>query len=279
MDRATYACTVAALFVLNAYAQTDVVDIVVKDSRPVSAAIKRLSEYMDYVVTYEDPRYEFRGDLRDATAIVRPNGPNGPRIFWPAESSIEMKGLQLPNGMDIDAASQTVEKVLEVQNRSNTGGKFKLIKTGRMLHIVPSEVRNKQGRWIPQNSLLDVYITIPKMERTTGDMVNEICKEVSRTTGMQVIYGDPSTGGSMSKPSVQGADNEVARDVLMRTLAGTGQKMAWNLLYVSGERWSGHLLYLSQLTNMSKSGKQSDPAVPPRQPSGNGPMPGSPRTR
>ena len=58
--------------------------LAVTDPRPVALAIAVLSERHGIAITYEDPRYEFEGDLKDVTSeVARSPIKPGQRILVP----------------------------------------------------------------------------------------------------------------------------------------------------------------------------------------------------
>ena len=57
--------------VTSAKAQPARVDLFVDDPRPVAKTVELLISRCPVVVTYEEPRYQYRGDIRDVTLEVR----------------------------------------------------------------------------------------------------------------------------------------------------------------------------------------------------------------
>jgi hypothetical protein len=58
-------------FAAAAHGQTESVEVFVDDPRPLNEAIYQFVRRHPITVTYEDPRFEFAGDLRDVTDQVR----------------------------------------------------------------------------------------------------------------------------------------------------------------------------------------------------------------
>jgi hypothetical protein len=106
-----------------------------------------------------------------------------------------------------------------------------LERTGDVLHIVPASVRDRSGQVVPQRSVLDALITIPRQQRDALSMVNEICMSVSRVSGERVALASAPTN-LLTRASVEvGAQSERARDVLLRTLELTDATVVWSLFY------------------------------------------------
>ena len=207
----------------------------------------KISRRLGYVLTYEDPRYEYADDLVDATSSVRPNGPAEPRLIRPKGGKLELSGISMPLVRSAAAVTTILEHLLALQSEANSGGRFRLLTVGNTFHVVPASVRSKAGRWVDQTSVLDAKITIPDAQRTVREMVAEICKEVSLINAVKVAHMDPAFGSYLTQTVDFGAYNETARDVLLKTLAATGNQMSWRLDYMPGQGWTGYFLTFSQL--------------------------------
>jgi hypothetical protein len=58
---------IAAWMTLSVGAQTNSVSFYVDGARPVAEAILSLTDRYPVVITYEDPRFEYSGDIKDVT--------------------------------------------------------------------------------------------------------------------------------------------------------------------------------------------------------------------
>lgn len=253
-------CWLSAVYGMTAHGEE--LDATSNGWRPLSKAALKLSERLGYIVTYEDPQYAYSGDLRDATAEIRSSGASGPRIFVPAGGTLDLRRVLLPEIKSIDAAGGVIQQALDAQDRSATGGKFKLLKTGDVLHIVPDRVRNEKGEWIPQQSILDTRISIPRKPRSTYVMVEEICNTLAKAHNLRVVFTTPPVALNATNNEEQGADDEVARDVLMRTLASTGNRYGWTLFYTAISDGNTYLLDLVQLPNPQSRANRPAPSQP-----------------
>jgi hypothetical protein len=194
-------------------------DISVVSYRPLADAILELETRYGWVVTYEDPFYEFQGDI---TEYVRRDGKRGPTIVSPFERTLRFKY------QEADAA-RPQGVLLSLLNEYHAGGydMFRLSNQGSIYHVVPSFSRNTKGVMVPRQSRLDARITLADGERTVGAMVREIVDEVARRSGSKITVG-LTPFHLMSSAKVRGsAANEPARDVLVRTLAATGSPISW----------------------------------------------------
>jgi hypothetical protein len=91
----------------------DVTQLSVNDGSPVAKAIEELVARYGYVITYEDPRYAYEGDLQDVTTQVRrdldqyPPG-KAPKVIVPRGGKLS---VTLSTSTFVD--TQTVASVLD----------------------------------------------------------------------------------------------------------------------------------------------------------------------
>lgn len=225
-------------------AHAEEIDIIVDGVRPVSQAIDAVAERLGYVVTYEDPRYVYAGDLRDVTAEVNKSGGRG-KIFWPMSSTLEVRRLSLPAQPDPTAASEVIRRILDVYAQGTVGGRFKVVSAGNMLHVVPDQVRDQSGAWIEQASILDTRINIAPAPRSVDAMIDAICAALQAAGTPVVLYDDGGSRLMYDGPSidpVQSARDELAREVLIRTLARRGPNIGWKLSYFNTTAQQGYFL-------------------------------------
>jgi hypothetical protein len=214
-------------------AQTKQVDLSFDSGRPVGDAIRALFKQHPIVITYEDPRYEYQADIKDATAIARspenlrrPGAvlvPRGGPLAISYEISIETE-----NPVDLGS---TLQKVVDAQYASQSGGRFHVLQLGNVFHVVPAEVRNSKGVWTTQSSILDTRITLPNKELAGDDMLRAITNAVSEATGIYVGLGTLSMNLFHNYTGYLEASDEPARDVLIRVLHSINHRLTWRLLY------------------------------------------------
>ncbi len=234
----------------------------VTDGRPVAAAVEELVSRYGYVITYEDPRHVYQGDLEDVTAKVRkdldkyPPG-KAPKVIVPSTATLT---INVPSSSTIttqDMAS-VLQQVMQAQSNSGRGGRFRVEQVADVFHVLPTEARDQNGNWTAQTSILDVPISLPMEDRSADAMINAICNAVSAATHFQVglTFG---VGGisdpSRPRPYRFGADNEQAREVLMRALnlLNTSQKRTWVLFYDASENLQMYFLTIQSVPNRSSS--------------------------
>ena len=142
---------------LAASAQTAGTETLAVSGRAVAEAVQALSSRYGYVITYEDPRYAFEGDLEDVTARVRRDldkyAPGkAPKVIVPATGTLTIN-IPTATSLDVQGMNAVLKRVVDAQAASNTGGHFAIERDGVVFHVVPTEVRNQQGSWASQSSI------------------------------------------------------------------------------------------------------------------------------
>jgi len=205
--------------------------VTIDDPRPIDRALEFLQSKYGYVVTYEDPRYQYGDDLKDvsreATARVRTLVPVGGAV-----------SISVPDNVsDTRTLGSVVHQLLQSHAALQTGGHFRVLEEGGVLHVVPAEVRDHNGNWQPQVPVLDLAITIPKFTNIDGVMMlQSICEALSNASGTPVLVGTmPLNMLSQHRGDLE-ANSEVARAVLLRALALSSPSLSWGLLYDAGIR-------------------------------------------
>ena len=257
--------------------QTYSVVLSVNDPRPMAQAVLALIRSYPVTITYEDPRYEFAGDLREVTRppreTLRPQvGTVVPRggVFQAAYDVAEDTGQPV----DLTAA---IQSIIDANNQAPHGAHFALRRSGDIFHVVPAEIRDGSGRWMPQRSILDVPITFSSAaERGAFELLDAILKEISAATG-RVIIGRYASGPLACGIPCAAYDrkidarNEPARDVLMRLLHSLNPRYTWVVYYGLPERSYVFNLVLGkeraepqieQPRPTPKPGDQTPPRVP-----------------
>jgi hypothetical protein len=213
-----------------------VTTLAVESARPIATAVQALVDRFGVVITYEDPRYAYKGDLQDVTEQVRkdldryPPG-RAPRVIVPKGGKLTVKA----RSADVAAI---LEQLIRVQSTTGQGGHFRVEHTGDAFHVVPTESRDRDGNWAVNRSILDIPISLPIQDRAYQEMIAVICKALSAAAHTRIWIGSGVGGGLMSingPPQYRlGANNEPARSVLMRALTAVAAdrgKLTWVLFY------------------------------------------------
>jgi hypothetical protein len=220
------------------------VTLTAKGPRPIKEAVKRLAFQYEQMITYEDPRYAFDADLADVTASVRrgltaAELQKSPRIIVPRGGTLIVR-----------SSSGDTESVLaalvSAQTAGGTGGRFRLERSDNAFHVVPTEIRDRDGNWTVQTSVLDSRISFPVESRAAYQTIQAICLALTESAGFRVQMGTGLSGGGLESgaggPAQYkiGADNEPARAVLLRALDAIATEpgaITWLLLYDAGDHF------------------------------------------
>jgi hypothetical protein len=229
----------------SASAQTYPVVLSVNDARPMGQAVLSLIRSYPVTITYEDPRYEYAGDLRDVTRQVGTTRQQQASTIVPKGGAFHaLFDVSQDTGEPVDMAD-AIQKLVDANNRARQGGHFEVLRSGETFHVVPNEVRDGRGRWIAQRSVLDTPITLSSSgERDGFELVEAILHEVSAASGQKIVGGRPnvamvcfSSPGCAENERTVDANNESARDVLMRLVRSLNARYTWVLYYVSQDHY------------------------------------------
>jgi hypothetical protein len=210
----------------------------VKGARPVAEAIEMLEKKYGWVITYEDPRYAHESDLVDAALEVRRDldkykPGKVPPVFIPKGGTLEFT-YDVASNTNLPANPVTVvQKLLNAQALKDNGGRFRLEGGGKIIHVIPTAVKNKEGKLAPQESVLDTIISLPAKERTVYEKLERVCEAISQATKVPVYFGTISENWFRREKDQQGAEKQKARDVLVNTFEKMyyGTNLSWRLLY------------------------------------------------
>jgi hypothetical protein len=241
----------------DAQTAQDTIKLSVDDPRPVAKAVEELVSRYGYVITYEDPRHAYQGDIQDVTTKVRkdfdqyPIG-KAPKVIVPLGGTLT---LSIPSSPSIStqALAAVLEQLMSAQSKRGEGGHFRVVQAGDVFHVLPSEVRDGSGNWAGQSSILEVPISLPVEDRDEDGTISAICNAVSVAAHVQVFSGVPI--GGLGSHYRLGADNERARDVLIRAFTAMNQKLTWQLFYGFSEN-------MYALNIQSVPGPPSAPVAP-----------------
>jgi hypothetical protein len=221
-------------------AEDRVMSVSVDDPRPVAQAMRTLESLYGWTITYEDPRYVHISELADVTYRVRrdlaefPIG-RAPKVLVPRGGPLTVNySVSSASGMP-DTAAALIQKVLDV-HAAGGGSSFRLLQSqsGRYFHVVPAQVKNGLGQLVGQSSILDTVINLSSEERNGREMLEAICNAIGEATQRHVLLGTIPEKLFYRDRVTKTAFNEIARDVLTKTLSGTGVRLSWQLLYDPG---------------------------------------------
>ncbi|MGH9878693.1 MAG: hypothetical protein ACRD5H_13740 [Nitrososphaerales archaeon] len=205
---------------------------VVNRSRPAEVALEILQRSHGVVITYEDAPYSHEGDVDDDTSPEwRQAHPNGFRALIPKRGSLEVTYYKSPGPIRSDEIRSAIQKVLDAHMEKNYPGRFRLRQEGEMFHVEPIQVKDRFGRLVSVESILDTPISSPEQELTGFKALELITVAVSRASGIKFVEGTVPMNLLYRTSLRRGAKNEKARDVLIDVLKATNAKLSWWILY------------------------------------------------
>jgi hypothetical protein len=230
------------------------VKLSVEDPRPVAKTILRLEYQYGWTITYEDPRYVHDSEITDVTLKVRRDldkyePGEAHKVLIPRQGVLEFAYDVVPNTNLPPDPARVVQRLLDAQAVRGTGGRFRLESRGKIMHVIPTAIKNRAGVLIPQESMLDTIISLPAADRTVYDKLESICAIISRATKIRIgIAAYPTMFHEFRDR--QGAVSQKARDVLVNTFATieSGDGVSWRLLYDPGlNRYLLNIYHVSTL--------------------------------
>jgi hypothetical protein len=258
---------------------------VASDPRPVAKAIDTLVREFPFVVTYEDPRLEFGGDIRDYTSERRhPNAQNAdsiPKRLGPARRSfVTTYDGNARSGEPLDWMV-AVRSILSADEASGSSARFAVIQSEEVIHVVPNLMRNENGAWVAQASVLSARISIPPRNVNALEAINGIAAAAGQAAGAKITVGTVPIAALTDTMVDLYANNEVARDVLLRVLRSVDTRLTWRLLYDINWQMYGLNLALAGRDSIRRSLPPSEARTPvvPRERSGPTPVSPSPAPR
>lgn len=202
-------------------AQTSSASIYVDDPRPVAEAIRSLLDRHPVVITYEDPRFEYSGDIKDVTDAIRrsPAPPGTRRTLVPRGGILQMSyDVAAATGEPADMR-ETLRRILEANDVGPAGGRFKVLESGAVFHVVPTAIRDATGAWAAQPSVLDVPITLSVQEVNGFQLLDAIAGQIKAASGAAISAGGENLTNTLARYRGRlEATDEPARDVLVRAL-------------------------------------------------------------
>ena len=204
---------------VGATAQGPPATVHVEDHWPLSRAAELLESYYGVPTSLEDISvYEYPGELRELDNFpqLQQARPNMKRILYP------------PGVLDVSfpdsAATATPANVAAIlvallaqHVKNGNAGQFGLLETSESLVIVPIARKNAVGAVVPDRSPLELRISFPEADRDISEAFEAFCQAVTNALGKKVRLW--SNFGIWRQTVTIGANNEVARDVLLKIIS------------------------------------------------------------
>jgi hypothetical protein len=188
-------------------------------------------------VTYEDPIWEFQGDLA-------PVGPAG-RLFPMYRSFAAPPELTPANRPKLDAA--VLGEALAAYHSQTDGPRYKISTSRLGLHLIPDQVRGADGILAPARNALDTVLNMPVTLEVPSQHLTDLCIALSSATGTSIIYMGPSgnyalehiympnghVGRIGSREDLRvawGAQGISAREALINLLEPSATTLGWSFI-------------------------------------------------
>jgi hypothetical protein len=205
------------------------VSISVDEGRPLKAVVMELEQRFGWIVTYEDPAYLFAPEIKDVRHL-RNDGKDLP-LLAPRGGPFTFS-YTLPRATQTTPPPQEamLGALLDQYHRTGYPGRFRLVRTGVVYHVVPTMARDEAGVFRPYGSILDRRISLPDREVDGMEMLELIKAAVRRGGDERLLVGTFLTGMLLHARVQSGARDESVRSVLLRMFASFNPRLSWKLL-------------------------------------------------
>jgi hypothetical protein len=196
-----------------------------------------------WVITYEDPRYSYAGDIADVTEKVRRDlhkyrKGGAPRVLIPKGGELSFQyNVNRQTNLPINPGD-VVQQLLDAQSASANAGRFRMEQHDKIIHVIPSAVNDRSGTLMPQQSILDTVVTLAEEERTALKTLESLCGSITRVTQTRVVVGSVPLGLFLQHKDRQRIVGKTAREVLVQLFKRIDNeiKLSWQVLYDPGTK-------------------------------------------
>jgi hypothetical protein len=213
----------------------------IRSPRPLLDLARMMEQLYASPVTYEDPIWEFQGDLA-------PLGPEG-RSFPLYRTFVVPPELTPTNRPKLDSA--VLREALAAYHSQTDGPRFKIATSRLGLHLVPDQVRRADGNLAPARNALDAVLSMPITLASPSQHLMNLCAELSAATGARIVFAAPSGNyrleqiympnghngriGSREDLTVAwGAEGITAREALINLLEPSATTLGWHFICQAG---------------------------------------------
>jgi hypothetical protein len=210
----------------------------ISSARPLLDLARLVEERYASPVTYEDPMWEFEGDIELLAT--------GRRGLFPASLAFTVPPDLTPERRPkLDAA--VLGEALSAYHTRTDGPRFKIATSRLGLHLVPDQVRGTDGRLAPARNALDTVLNMPVTSVTPSHHLTDLCVELSAATRARIVFLGPSGNytleqiympnghigyyGSKEDLSVAwGAQGISAREAIINLLEPSATTLDWDFI-------------------------------------------------
>ena len=221
------------------------VQVSANSPRPLAQALCAIANRYQWMVDYEDPRYQSKFDLIDVT---NPNWralhPEARPSMIPSGGAFEFK-YEETLAVTADGERQVLEALVAAYNKTDNPGKFEVRElsvespqggTSRKRYaIIGVSIKDDQGKLQPTPPLLDTLITLPVEERSADRTIRLIGEEVFAKQRVKILGTGVANNALIQSKVTVGGTNMTARSLLLETLTQIkSPAMGWSAKYDSG---------------------------------------------
>jgi hypothetical protein len=177
-------------------------------------------------VDYEDPEYAWENDLNDVTAVIAKR-PGSHRTLVPRGGRIVLTPVGNAKGKaSMSQAIAMMEAAIGQHHALQLPGTFGVVQVGQRLQLRAAGVKDKAGVLHNDPNVLDSRISLPAQQWTGMEALVYICKQLSIATKKDVEIGQVPLSLLSQLVATLAANNESAREVLLRLLTNLQQRYA-----------------------------------------------------
>ena len=206
--------------------------------RPLQDVILQWEKLYGWVITYEDPRFEYANDVEDVTTKVRkdltPGEPIDPskRIIGARERQLSVT-YNVPQSAKDSTARLESTKQLVTAYANDTGTTFNIERSENRLHVLPGLVRDAAGELQLSKPIMDTVITMPAQDRDGIEFMHALCDALTSATAHKVFIGMMPFNAMAQFHIKTGYENLPARRILEDFLnkMPRGERYTWALLF------------------------------------------------
>jgi hypothetical protein len=240
--------------------RADAATVIANDPRPLSQAIRAVSEEYGWVVHFEEPPYQSDLELIDDTALQwRAGHPSKKGVRIAAGGAFQSDYPEKPNLATSPAEEERVlNKIVSDYNRSGNPGEYEVRRLGDgSFSIVGTQVKDPTGTNVPVPAILDTPLSIPTGTRSVWQTITLIARNLSEKSGVRVNRGPMPTNLLFQSQVTLGGENVPARTLLLQAFAATKRELVWVLYYDANQPSYGLSAWIAQLAQYDSSGKRT----------------------
>jgi hypothetical protein len=220
--------------------QPDTRFILINGARPLFEASMAIEHSAGVGISYEDIAWVFSGDVSRAGDFLDRNRVNPNTILPVYETASLNFSIDRNTKRPLDSPLMLLQGLLQGHTSRGGKGDFRIVQMQDDFSIVPDRRKDASGKLVPFSSPLDTLISFPEKERTGMDTIGIIREVVSKASGYPIVLGSLQTNMLTNSAVTSGADNAIARDVLVKALRELHRvnpdglpifRTSWALLY------------------------------------------------